>query len=176
MELIDQLIELFKNNVETDPRTIHLMESVYRGNVVAKICTEPQKYNVLISEMITNSKRFNVPLPEVENRVPMTIINHSMQDFEAPKPIPQSAPPADFEIKGQVKDEDPKTPEIFIMSKISPKDLKEQYTLKEFIEKVESLGHNFKNEDLPKLLSRNPKNMDQAIESFTWFFRMKLGI
>lgn len=176
MEFIEKLINLCAENIETDSSVVKLLELVYRHNGVAQITKDPQKYNVLISEMITNSKRFNVPLPEVENRVPMTIINHSMQDFEAPKPIPQSAPPADFEIKGQVKDEDPKTPEIFIMSKISPKDLKEQYTLKEFIEKVESLGHNFKNEDLPKLLSRNPKNMDQAIESFTWFFRMKLGI
>lgn len=167
MELIDQLIELFKNNVETDPRTIHLMESVYRGNVVAKITKEPQKYNVLISEMITNSKRYNAPLPEVENKIEMNVVNFDPSAFEGPKPIPQSAPTADFEVKAQTTEPDPNEKLIFELGGLKPEVIKEQYTLESYVEKCESLGHKFK---------KAPKNFDEAIKSFELFYRQKLGI
>lgn len=167
MELIDQLVELFKNNVETDPRTIHLMESVYRGNVVAKICTEPQKYNVLISEMITNSKRFNVPLPEVENRIQMNIQNFSDEDFNGPKPTPQPVPPVDFEVKTATKEADPNEKLIFELGKLTPEAIEKEFTLESYVEKCESLGHKFK---------KSPKTIDEAFKSFELFYRKTLGI
>lgn len=167
MEFIEKLINLCAENIETDSSVVKLLELVYRHNGVAQITKDPQKYNVLISEMITNSKRFNVPLPEVENRIQMNIQNFSDEDFNGPKPTPQPVPPVDFEVKTATKEADPNEKLIFELGKLTPEAIEKEFTLESYVEKCESLGHKFK---------KAPKSIDEAFKSFELFYRKTLGI
>jgi hypothetical protein len=167
MELIEQFLNLCETNIQTDPRTVHLMETVYRGNVVARICNDPAKYNKLLSDMITNSKRFNTPLPEVEHKIEMSIANFSEADFSGPKPTPQPAPPADFEIKAQTKEPDPNEKLIFELGGLKQEQIEQEFTLESYVAKCESLGHKFK---------KAPKDFTEAIKSFELYYRKTLGI
>lgn len=87
------------------------------------------------------------------------------EDFEAPKSPPQSAPPADFEIKAQVKEAiNPSGKEILAMYDLDKEGALAKYeTVENFMQAAKELGCKFKKGDA--------KSMDEAWNSFEKFFR-----